>query len=252
MPARSHNGRHRATKNATAKRRRLISGLALPTAAAAALTLTATGSAMVTSTKTRAVTFSQNAAAVSTPVPAPVDLARIPEPRIQAIEDNALALDRQDAADRAARSAARKSLDAQALEAKRVEQAHSWQLPIKTYVLTSGFGRRWGNLHAGEDFAAPVGTALVSMSTGTVVFAGEQSGFGVLVKIRYWDGTVAFYAHMSRSSVTEGASVGPGQVVGQSGNTGDSTGPHLHLEIHPDGGEAVDPVPWLADRKIAP
>ena len=117
---------------------------------------------------------------------------------------------------------------------------------------TSDFGWRWGRLHAGDDFAVPIGTDLVSMSSGTVTFAGEQSGYGVLVKIRYWDGTITYYAHMSRISVTEGESVKPGQVVGQSGNTGGSTGPHLHLEIRPDGGAAVDPTPWLTDRKIAP
>jgi len=106
-------------------------------------------------------------------------------------------------------------------------------------------------MHEGEDFAAPVGTDLVSMSTGTVIFAGAESGYGNLVKIRYWDGTVTYYAHMSRISVTEGAEVEPGQVVGQSGNTGHSTGPHLHLEIHPDDGAPVNPGPWLADHNVA-
>ena len=88
------------------------------------------------------------------------------------------------------------------------------------------------------------------MSTGTVVFAGEQSGFGNLVQIRYWDGTISYFAHMSRISASTGQRVTPGQVVGQSGNTGHSTGPHLHLEIHPEGGAAVDPLPWLAARNI--
>ena len=134
----------------------------MPTAAAAALTFTATGAAVVTSTKTRAV--SQNATAVSTPLPAAVDLEQIPDPRLQAIEDNALTIVRTNAAARVARSVERKNLAARALEAKRVERARSWQLPIKSYVLTSGFGMRWGRLHAGEDFAAPVGTNLLAMS----------------------------------------------------------------------------------------
>jgi len=151
---------------------------------------------------------------------------------------------------RVARSAVRQELAARILRLKRAAQAHTWQLPIRRYVLTSGFGYRWGRLHAGEDFAAPVGTELVSMTTGTVIFTGEQSGYGVMVKIRYWDGTVAHYAHMSTISVTVGQNVKPGEVVGLSGNTGESTGPHLHLEIHPGGGTAIDPLPWLADRKI--
>jgi len=137
-------------------------------------------------------------------------------------------------------------------EAKREALAHSWRLPISNPVTTSGFGYRWGRLHAGEDFAVSIGTPLASMSTGTVAFAGEESGFGNLVEIRYWDGTISYFGHMSVVSVNVGESVNPGEIVGQSGNTGHSTGPHLHLEIHPDGGEAVDPLPWLADHHIAP
>ena len=250
MPARSYDARHRASKNATVKPRRLIAGLALPTAAAAALTFTATGAAVATSTKTQAVTVSQNAIAVSAPLTAGAVADQIRDPRSQAIEDNALAIAREDAGAAAARSAERKNLAARALAARRVTQAHGWQLPIKNYVRTSGFGWRWGRLHAGEDFAVPVGTNLVSMSTGTVTFAGDQSGYGTLVKIGYWDGTVSYFAHMSRISVTEGEVVEPGEVVGLSGNSGHSTGPHLHLEIHPEGGAAVDPATWLADHKI--
>jgi len=246
---RAYDARHRSSKTATSKPRRLIAGLALPTAAAAALTLMTTGAAVATSTKTKThtVTVSQNAAATAT---ARATSAALNDPRTQAIVDNALA--RGYAATTAARSAERKDLAARALEAKRAEQARSWRLPLNNYVLTSGFGWRWGRLHAGEDFATPVGTTLVSMSTGTVIFTGEQSGYGVMVKIRFWDGTVGHYAHMSRISVAEGESVVPGDVVGRSGNTGESTGPHLHLEIHPDGGKAIDPLPWLADRKISP
>jgi len=84
-----------------------------------------------------------------------------------------------------------------------------------------------------------------------VTFAGEESGFGVLVEIRYWDGAVSYFGHMSKVSVKVGDAVEPGEIVGKSGNTGHSTGPHLHLEIHPEGGEAVDPLPWLSDHHIA-
>ena len=160
------------------------------------------------------------------------------------------ALAREHAAFSAARSSERQDIAARNLAAKRAERARSWQLPIKSYQLTSGFGSRWGRLHAGEDFAAPVGTTLVSMSTGMVIFAGQESGYGTMVKLRYWDGTVTFYAHMSSLSVTEGERLAPGQVVGQVGNTGESTGPHLHLEVHPEGGEAVNPVPWLSEHQI--
>jgi murein DD-endopeptidase MepM/ murein hydrolase activator NlpD len=253
VPARSYDARHRASHRAPAKPRRLIAGLALPTAAAAALTFTATGAAVATSTTTQAATFSQSAPATSkatSNAKATSAAAALDDPRSQEIEDNALAIVRDNAAARAARSAERDNLAARSLAANSAEQAHGWQLPIKNFVRTSGFGWRWGRLHAGEDFAAPVGTNLVSMSTGTVTFAGQESGYGNLVKIRYWDGTVSYYGHMSRILVTEGEGVEPGEVVGRSGNTGHSTGPHLHLEIHPDGGAAVNPLPWLADHKI--
>ena len=238
MSARSHDGRHRAPKVATAKSRRRISGFALPTVAAVTLTFTATGAAVATAHKPHAVTVSQNTAAAAA------------DPRSQAIDDNALDLARENAGARAARDTERQNFAARALVAEREAAAQSWQLPIKNYVLTSGFGMRWGRLHAGEDFAASVGTDLVAMSTGTVIFAGQESGYGNLVQIRYWDGTVSFYGHMARISVTKGDSLAPGQVVGQSGNSGESTGPHLHLEIHPDGGQAVAPLPWLAKRNI--
>lgn len=166
----------------------------------------------------------------------------------QARQANAVA--REHAAFTAARSSERQDIAARNLAIKTAERAHTWQLPIQTFVLTSGYGARWGRLHAGEDFAAPVGTKLVSMSTGTVIFAGRESGYGNIVKIRYWDGTLTFYGHMSHLSVTDGESVDPGEVVGESGNTGESTGPHLHLEVHPNGGAAIDPLPWLAEHKI--
>jgi murein DD-endopeptidase MepM/ murein hydrolase activator NlpD len=197
---------------------------------------------MATST---AATSSQRAVAMAN---ARARSAASNDPRSQAIKDNATARER--AATSSARSAERQDIAARNLAANRAEQAHGWQLPMKTCVRTSGFGWRWGRLHAGEDFAAPVGTSLVAMSSGTVVFASQESGYGNMVKIRYWDGTVSFYAHMSSISVNEGEDVQPGQIVGRSGNTGHSTGPHLHLEIHPDNGEAVNPVPWLADHHL--
>jgi murein DD-endopeptidase MepM/ murein hydrolase activator NlpD len=249
-----------------------MAGLALPTAAAVALMFTATGAAMATSPKTQSVTFSQNATAVTTAQPSPVNPAAHPAPvdpaviraqRAKAIQ-HTLAVVRADVAAKANRSALvaagvarsnqRKALAARAQQAQQAQQAqaHGWRLPVKNYVLTSGFGFRWGRLHAGEDFAVPIGTDLAAMSTGTVDFAGPESGFGNLVRVRYWDGTISYFGHMSSISVNVGESVAAGQVVGQSGNTGHSTGPHLHLEIHPNGGQAVDPLPWLAAHGIAP
>jgi murein DD-endopeptidase MepM/ murein hydrolase activator NlpD len=88
------------------------------------------------------------------------------------------------------------------------------------------------------------------MSSGTVVTTGYENGYGNMVSIRYWDGTVSVYAHLSQILTSVGAAVTPGQLVALSGNTGHSTGPHLHLEIHPNGGPAINPAPWLHDHGL--
>ena len=88
------------------------------------------------------------------------------------------------------------------------------------------------------------------MSTGTVIFAGCEGGYGNKIEIEYWDGTVSVFGHLSQIQATVGDQVAPGDIVGLSGNTGHSTGPHLHLEIHPDGGAAIDPAPWLHDHGL--
>ncbi|MEO8518949.1 MAG: M23 family metallopeptidase [Dermatophilaceae bacterium] len=247
MSARSYDARHRAynarhrSSSASAKPSRRLAGLALPTAAAAALTFTATGAAMATTSHSN--TDNKKAAANAS-----ASFVRPEDTRGQAMAASAAA--RAHAAARATRSAERQDLAVRNLAAKRLAKAHAWQMPLKSVSPTSSFGWRWGRLHAGEDFAAAVGTNLVAMSTGTVTFAGQESGYGNLVKIRYWDGTITFYGHMSHLSVNTGENVDPGEVVGQSGNTGESTGPHLHLEVHPDGGAAIDPVPWLSGHQL--
>lgn len=129
--------------------------------------------------------------------------------------------------------------------------SQSWVRPVDGATFTSPFGPRWGRLHAGQDYAAPIGTPLKSMSSGEIIFAGSMDGYGTTVDIRYWDGTVSRYGHMNSIAVSVGQQVGPGTVVGESGNTGRSTGPHLHVEVHPGGGSPVDPAPWMAERGIA-
>ena len=145
------------------------------------------------------------------------------------------------------RSLAKKQAAAAAVrKAEAARKAREkWVPAIAGAAFTSGFGWRWGKMHEGNDFATPVGTPVHSMSTGTVTFAGWESGYGNKVEITYWDGTLSVYAHLSSISVSVGDKVDPGEVVALSGNTGHSTGPHLHLEIHPNGGAAIDPAPWL-------
>ena len=176
--------------------------------------------------------------------------ARVMEARARVIEAQRIARNAE------RKAVARKKAAAAALKAaiKKAEAARQarekWVLPIKGATFTSGYGWRWGRMHEGNDFGTPVGTPLASMSTGTVVFAGFQGGYGNKVEIEYWDGTVSVYGHLSSISASVGDRVEPGDIIGLSGNTGHSTGPHLHLEIHPQGGNAVDPEPWLQRKGL--
>ncbi|HKX65962.1 MAG TPA: M23 family metallopeptidase [Intrasporangium sp.] len=151
-------------------------------------------------------------------------------------------------------AAAKAAADKKKKEAERKRRlalAQRWIAPFHGYTLTSGYGWRWGRMHPAQDLAAPTGTPVHSLSTGTVIFSGwSNEGYGYMVKIRYWDGTVSWFAHNSRLLVSVGEQVTPGQKVSYSGNTGNSTGPHLHLEIHPDGSGPVAPRSWLAARGV--
>ena len=117
--------------------------------------------------------------------------------------------------------------------------------PLKdAFRFTSGFGYRWGRLHAGTDFAAPHGTPIYSTADGVVVHAGWSSGYGRLVKIQHEFGIETRYAHMSKIRVKVGQRVSRGQRIGDMGNTGRSTGTHLHYEVRV-GGKPVNPMIYI-------
>ncbi len=103
--------------------------------------------------------------------------------------------------------------------------------------------------HAGVDYAAPTGTPVHTIGDGTVEFAGVQSGYGKVVYIKHRnkkDTTV--YAHLSQIGVKAGDPVSQGQVIGEVGQTGVATGPHLHLEFRVNN-EPVDPTEMLAEQR---
>ena len=118
-------------------------------------------------------------------------------------------------------------------------------------TFTSGFGPRWGSFHKGVDIANAVGTPIRAVSDGEVIDAGPAGGFGNWVRLRHEDGTITVYGHMETIDVAVGDKVHAGQKIAGMGSRGFSTGSHLHFEVHPNGGDAVDPAPWLAERGIS-
>ncbi|MCL2541417.1 MAG: M23 family metallopeptidase [Nocardioidaceae bacterium] len=128
-------------------------------------------------------------------------------------------------------------------------------LPVRHYVLTAGFGEvsgLWHTFHTGLDFAAPIGTPIHAIGEGTVVSTGYEGDYGNRTVVRLDGGTVLWFCHQSAFEVHPGEHVEPGQVIGLVGDTGNTTGPHLHLEVHPHGGPAVDPKPWLISQGLKP
>ena len=119
---------------------------------------------------------------------------------------------------------------------------------------SSCFGSRWGALHGGVDIAAPIGTPIYAAHSGVVARAGTATGFGYAVYIRGDDGAVTVYGHVNQYFVRAGERVVAGELIAEVGNRGQSTGPHLHFEVHPSGamyGGQVDPVPWLRGRGVS-
>jgi len=113
-------------------------------------------------------------------------------------------------------------------------------------VLTSRFGSRWGRKHNGIDISADVGTNIYAADNGTVIYSQyNDGGFGYLLQIDHGNGVVTYYAHCNELLVPAGAVVAKGDVIATVGNTGRSTGPHLHFEVHKNGCP-VDPTQYYS------
>ena len=156
----------------------------------------------------------------------------------------------------AAQDSARKRALLQANRNKRAA-ALGWALPLRSYHLTGRFGangNNWSSSHHGLDFAAPSGSPIRAVGPGTIVESGWDGAYGNHLKVRHADGTETLYGHMSRYARSSGT-VKAGTVIGYVGATGNATGPHLHLEVRPDGGgldDTVDPFEWLEDKGLEP
>lgn len=168
----------------------------------------------------------------------------------------------QVAAEQAAAEAARVAAEQAAAEAARVAAEHAaadkaaaekaagqWARPALGR-LTSTYGPRWGRMHKGIDLAAGTGSPIRAAAAGTVVSAGDEGGYGYAVRIRHADGTQTLYAHNSRLLVRAGQRVSAGEQIAREGNSGNSTGPHLHFEVVV-GGRNVNPLSWLRERGVA-
>lgn len=117
--------------------------------------------------------------------------------------------------------------------------------PLGGGRFTSGFGRRWGRMHKGVDWACPVGTTVYASCGGTVIQASYNGGYGNNVVISHPDGRMTRYAHNSKLLVKVGQQVEQGEAIALSGNTGRSTGPHVHFELYING-SAVNPLKYIS------
>ncbi len=126
-----------------------------------------------------------------------------------------------------------------------------FDIPVKeTYRFTSGFGPRWGEMHRGIDLAARSRTPIYATADGVVTRAGWNGGYGRVVYIKHPFGIETRYAHLARIRVKKGQSVSRGQKIGDMGNSGRSTGTHLHYEVRV-GGKAVNPMIFIkAGRNV--
>ncbi|MET7308677.1 M23 family metallopeptidase [Streptomyces sp. NPDC005134] len=159
------------------------------------------------------------------------------------------------AAQAAKQAVAKKAAEAKKATKKAARLATSWEAPVSHYKLSASFGNdgsRWAHKHSGQDFAVPIGTRVEAAHSGVVVKAGPNGGgdgpaYGNAIVIKHSNGMYSQYAHLSQIDVRIGQAVQTGEKIALSGNTGNSSGPHLHFEIRHTAnyGSAVNPVMFL-------
>ncbi|WP_405999047.1 M23 family metallopeptidase [Streptomyces sp. NBC_00829] len=174
----------------------------------------------------------------------------------------ALSADARDFGDRASRTQERIDLKArqEAEKQKREDEAKrrealrpKFVLPVKQEGLSAYYGQagvNWMSVHTGIDFPVSYGTKVMAATDGTVR-TQWNSAYGNMAIVTAPDGTETWYCHLSSTKIRSG-SVKAGDVIAYSGNSGNSTGPHLHFEVRPGGGSAIDPLPWLRSHGLDP
>lgn len=130
-----------------------------------------------------------------------------------------------------------------------------WVLPTTGYHLTARFGMAgglWSSNHTGLDFAAPSGTPIVAIANGTITETGYDGSYGNRTVETLEDGTEIWYAHQSVIGAHVGDVVTGGEQIGNIGTTGNTTGPHVHIEVRPGGGDPVDPYTAMVYHGLHP
>ena len=227
---------------------------------AAALVLAAGGAVTLGGGSSTPVDFSQASAS------APSSISAALADRQQAVSRDSRRQALADAADADLQDA----VDAQSLERNAALQKFAlsaesyadeiaknlWVSPIPrgAYRLTARVGQfgLWSSSHTGLDFAAPYGTPILAIARGTVTETGYEGAYGNRTVITLEDGTELWFCHQASFGVSVGDEVVPGQQIGTVGNTGRSTGPHLHLEVRPGAGDPVDPYNALIAHGVTP
>ncbi|MFF8804257.1 M23 family metallopeptidase [Streptomyces omiyaensis] len=175
---------------------------------------------------------------------------------------SALDADVRDFGDRASRTQERIDLKArQAADKKKREEEAArreamrpkFALPVKLHQLSARFGQsgiNWMSVHTGIDFPVMTGTPVMAATDGTVRTQLNYA-YGNMVIVTAPDGTETWYCHLSSAKIRSGK-VKAGEVIAYSGDSGNSTGPHLHFEVRPNGGSAIDPVAWFRTKGLDP
>ncbi|GAA1423897.1 M23 family metallopeptidase [Streptomyces thermospinosisporus] len=174
-----------------------------------------------------------------------------------------LAAGADDFADRASRTQERIDLKAQqeaerkraAEEAARKERLRpKFALPVAQHGLSAYYGQsgiNWMSVHTGIDFPVSYGTTVMAATDGTVR-TQYNPAYGNMMIVTAKDGTETWYCHLSTYRVPSGTTVKAGDPIAYSGNSGNSTGPHLHFEVRPGGGSAIDPLAWFRSHGLEP
>ncbi|MEW1660039.1 peptidoglycan DD-metalloendopeptidase family protein [Streptomyces sp. NPDC093707] len=168
----------------------------------------------------------------------------------------------QDFRDRASRTQERLDLrERQAQERKRKQEEAArkealrpkFVLPVAQHGLSATFGQagvNWMSVHTGIDFPVDYGTSVMAATDGTIR-TQWNSAYGNMAILTAPDGTETWYCHLTSTKIRAG-SVKAGDTIAYSGSSGNSTGPHLHFEVRPGGGAAIDPLPWLRAHGLNP